>query len=195
MQNGFSFTAIDLSFFNHQVRNVCLNSFLTQGKVQFGTSFEGKSPSWSEIVPFPAGTQSSRQVPTNDADDSLSVPVAFVLGSGEIRGTQWSVTSRLFRGIEIITIEQRFQIINNVERPLVAHPVLVPAGKKVFELLLNKVKIVCLKIFRFVLLSNKQVELTPNPKIISVRFIDCLFRWTKKWISYSLARVSIKCRK
>lgn len=101
------------------------------GKVQFGTSFEGKWSSWSEIVPFPAGAQSSRQVPTNDADDSLSVPVAFVLGSGEIRGTQWSVTSRLFRGIEIITIEQKFQIINNVGRPLVAHPVLVPAGKKV----------------------------------------------------------------
>ena len=57
--------------------------------------------------------------------------MAFVLGSGEILGAQWSVTSRLFRGIEIITIEQKFQIINNVGRPLAAHPVLVPAGKKV----------------------------------------------------------------
>ena len=95
--------------------------------------------------------------------------MAFVLGSGEIRGTQWSVTSRLFRGIKIITIEQKFQIINNIGRPLVAHPVLVPAGKKVFELSLNKVKVVCLKIFRYVLLSNKQVELTPNPKITEKR--------------------------
>ena len=103
-----------------------------QGKVQFGTFFEGKSLTWSEAVPFPASTPSSREVPINDADDSLSVPVAFVLGSGEIRGARWSITSHKFRGIEIVSIEQRFQVINNTGRPLVAHPVLVSAGKKVF---------------------------------------------------------------
>lgn len=66
-----------------------------------------------------------------DDDESLSVPLAFVLGSGEIQGARWSLTSRLFHGIEIITIEQRFQVINSVGRPLVAHPVLVSVGKKV----------------------------------------------------------------
>ena len=104
-----------------------------------GTFFEGNSSSWSEAVPFPASTPGSRDVPINDADDSLSVPVAFVLGSGEIRGARWSVTSRMFRGIEIITIEQRFQVINNVGRPLVAHPVLVSVGKKVFYTFIERV--------------------------------------------------------
>ena len=99
--------------------------------MQFGTYFDGKVCSWSEAVSFPA---SSREVPINDADDGLSVAVAFVLGSGEIRGTRWSVTSRIFRGIEIISIEQRFQVINNVGRPLLVHPVLVMAGKKVINI-------------------------------------------------------------
>lgn len=57
--------------------------------------------------------------------------MAFVLGSGEIRGVEWCISSRLFRGIEIVTIEHRYQVINNVGRPLVAHAVLLPAGKKV----------------------------------------------------------------
>lgn len=98
--------------------------------MQLGTYFEGKVCSWSEAVSFPS---SSREVPVNDADESLSVPVAFVLGSGEIRGARWSVTSRMFRGIEIISIEQRFQVINNVGRPLLAHPVLMMSGKKVIN--------------------------------------------------------------
>lgn len=96
--------------------------------MQLGTYFEGKICSWSEAVSFPS---SSQEASSNDAEDSLSVPVAFVLGSGEIRGARWSVTSRMYRGIEIISIEQRFYVINNVGRPLLAHPVLVMSGKKV----------------------------------------------------------------
>lgn len=96
--------------------------------MQLGTYFEGKICSWSEAVSFPL---SSQEASSNDAEDSLSVPVAFVLGSGEIRGARWSVTSRMYRGIEIIWIEQRFYVINNVGRPLLAHPVLVMSGKKV----------------------------------------------------------------
>lgn len=96
--------------------------------MQLGTYFEGKICSWSEAVSFPL---SSQEASSNDAEDSLSVPVAFVLGSGEIRGARWSVTSRMYRGIEIISIEQRFYVINNVGRPLLAHPVLVMSGKKV----------------------------------------------------------------
>lgn len=98
--------------------------------MQLGTYFEGKVCSWSEAVSFPS---SSREVPLNDAEDSLSVPVAFVLSSGEIRGARWSVTSRMFRGIDIISIEQRFHVINSVGRPLFAHPVLVMSGKKVMN--------------------------------------------------------------
>lgn len=96
--------------------------------MQLGTYFEGKICSWSEAVSFPL---SSQEASSNDAEDSLSVPVAFVLGSGEIRGARWSVTSRMYCGIEIISIEQRFYVINNVGRPLLAHPVLVMSGKKV----------------------------------------------------------------
>lgn len=96
--------------------------------MQLGTYFEGKICSWSEAVSCPS---SSQEASSNDAEDSLSVPVAFVLGSGEIRGARWSVTSRMYRGIEIISIEQRFYVINNVGRPLLAHPVLVMSGKKV----------------------------------------------------------------
>ena len=106
-------------------------NLFTQGKVQLGTCVEGKVCSWSEAVSLPI--DGSRDVPTNDAEDGVSVPVAFVLGSGDIRGARWSVTSRTFRGIEIISIEQRFQVINNVGRPLYAHPVLVTAGKKVLN--------------------------------------------------------------
>lgn len=98
--------------------------------MQLGTYFEGKVCSWSEAVSFPS---SSREVPLNDTEDSLSVPVAFVLSSGEIRGARWSVTSRMFRGTDIISIEQRFHVINNVGRPLLAHPVLVMSGKKVMN--------------------------------------------------------------
>ena len=108
----------------------CFVLFFTQGKVQLGTYFEGKVCSWSEAVYFPS---SSQEALSNDAEDGLSVPVAFVLGSGEIRGARWSVTSRMYRGIEIILIEQRFYVINNVGRPLVAHPVLVMSGKKVIN--------------------------------------------------------------
>ena len=96
--------------------------------MQFGTYFEGKHFSWSEPVSLPS---SSVESTSNDAEDSLFVPVAFVLGSGEIRGARWSVTSRMYRGIEIISIEQRFHVINNIGRPLFAHPVLVMSGKKV----------------------------------------------------------------
>ncbi len=106
--------------------------FFTQGKVQLGTYFEGQVCSWSAAVSFPS---SSREVPTNDADDALSVPIAFVLGSGEVRGARWSVTSRMFRGIEIISFEQRFQVINSVGKPLLVHPVLVMSGKKVTDIL------------------------------------------------------------
>jgi len=98
--------------------------------VQLGTYFEGKVCSWSEAVSFPS---SSQEAQSNDAEDSLSVPVAFVLGSGEIRGARWSVTSRTYRGIEVISIEQRFYVINNVGRPLLAHPVLMMSGKKVMN--------------------------------------------------------------
>ncbi len=101
--------------------------------MQLGTYFEGQVCSWSEAVSFPT---SSREVPVNDADDALSVSVAFVLGSGAIRGARWSVTSRMFRGIEIISFEQRFQVINNVGRPLLVHPVLVMSGKKVINIYL-----------------------------------------------------------
>lgn len=110
-----------------------INSFFIsfmQGKVQLGTYFEGKVCSWSEAVSFPS---SSQEASSNDAEDSLSVPVAFVLGSGDIRGARWSVTSCMYRGIEIISIEQRFYVINNVGRPLLAHPVLVMSGKKVMN--------------------------------------------------------------
>lgn len=101
--------------------------------MQFGTFLEAKSSAWSEEVPFPSGSPSnSRKATTNDTEDSLSVPLAFLLGSGEIRGARWSITSRTFRGIEVISIGQRFQIINNVGRPLVVHPVLTSPGKKVF---------------------------------------------------------------
>ena len=98
--------------------------------MQLGTYFEGRVCSWSEAMSFPS---SSQEASSNDAEDSLSVPVAFVLGSGEIRGARWSVTSRMYRGIEIISIEQRFYVINNVGRPLFAHPVLVMSGKKVMN--------------------------------------------------------------
>ena len=98
--------------------------------MQLGTYFEGKHFSWSEPVSLPS---SGVESPSNDAEESLSVPVAFVLGSGEIRGARWSVTSRMHRGIEIISIEQRFHVINNVGRPLFAHPVLVMSGKKVMN--------------------------------------------------------------
>lgn len=115
----------------------CLKTFFSilslQGTVQFGTLLEAKSSAWSQEVPFPSGSPSySRKATTNDTEDSLSVPVAFLLGSGEIRGARWSITSRTFRGIEIISVGQRFQIINNVGRPLVVHPVLISPGKKVF---------------------------------------------------------------
>ena len=109
---------------------LCFFISFTQGKVQLGTYFEGNVCSWSDAVSFPS---SSREAPLNDAEDSLSVPVAFLLGSGDIRGTRWSVTSRMFRGIEIISIEQRFHVINNVGRTLLAHPVLVMTGKKVMN--------------------------------------------------------------
>lgn len=98
--------------------------------MQLGTYFEGKHFSWSEPVSLPS---SGPESPSNDAEDSLSVPVAFVLGSGEIRGARWSVTSRMHRGIEVISIEQRFHVINNVGRPFFAHPVLVMSGKKVMN--------------------------------------------------------------
>ena len=98
--------------------------------MQLGTYFEGKVCSWSEAVSF---SSSSQEASSNDAEDGLSVPVAFVLGSGDIRGARWSVTSRMYRGIEIISIEQRFYVINNVGRPLLAHPVLVMSGKKVMN--------------------------------------------------------------
>ena len=98
--------------------------------MQLGTYFEGKVCSWSEAVSFPS---SSQEASSNDAEDSLSVPVAFVLGSSEIRGARWSVTSRAYRGIEILSIEQRFYVINSVGRPLLAHPVLVMSGKKVIN--------------------------------------------------------------
>ena len=136
--------AIDLLFhcllFTHQILSgcfCCLKTFFSilslQGTVQFGTLLEAKSSAWSEQVPFPSASPSnSRRATTNDTDDSLSVPVAFLLRSGEIRGARWSITSRTFRGIEVISIGQRFQIINNVGRPLVVHPVLISPGKKVF---------------------------------------------------------------
>ena len=80
---------------------------------------------------LPAVTRGKPQSAANGEDDGFSVPLAFVLGSGEIRGMQWCISSRLVRGVEIITIEHRYQVINNVGRPLVAHAVLLPAGKKV----------------------------------------------------------------
>ncbi|XP_068695500.1 intermembrane lipid transfer protein VPS13B-like isoform X2 [Montipora foliosa] len=107
-----------------------------KGKIQFGSSLEGKSPSWSEALLLPAVIRSSRQ--QSDEDDAFSVPVAFVLASGDVRGVRWSITSRLFRGIEIVILEHRFQVINNVGRPLVAHPLLLPAGRKVTSDGLNR---------------------------------------------------------
>ena len=80
---------------------------------------------------LPAVTRGKPQAAANGEDDGFSVPLAFVLGSGEIRGMQWCISSRLVRGVEIVTIEHRYQVINNVGRPLVAHAVLLPAGKKV----------------------------------------------------------------
>ena len=113
------------SFINHQTRIV------SQGRIQLGTFFEEKGRCWSEEFSIPGSTSDSRSAPTADADDTVSVSVAFVLSSGEIRGASWSVTCRLFRGIKIVSVEQRFQIINNVGTRLLVYPALLATGKKV----------------------------------------------------------------
>lgn len=110
----------------------CLELF-TQGKVKFGAYFGNKDGSWSEAVSLPSDSPSTREASSNDVDEGLSVPIAFVLSSGDIRGARWTITSRMCRGIKIVSVEQRFQMINNFGKPLVVHPVLVTPGKKVIN--------------------------------------------------------------
>lgn len=110
----------------------CLELF-TQGKVKFGAYFGNKDGSWSEAVSLPSDSPSTREASSNDVDEGLSVPIAFVLSSGDIRGARWTIISRMCRGIKIVSVEQRFQMINNFGKPLVVHPVLVTPGKKVIN--------------------------------------------------------------
>lgn len=101
--------------------------------MKFGAYFGNKDGSWSEAVSLPSDSPSTREASSNDVDEGLSVPIAFVLSSGDIRGARWTITSRMCRGIKIVSVEQRFQMINNFGKPLVVHSVLVTSGKKVIN--------------------------------------------------------------
>ena len=101
--------------------------------MKFGAYFGNKDCSWSEAVSLPSDTPSSQEASSNDIDEGLSVPIAFVLSSGEILGARWTVTSRMCRGIKIVSVERRFQVINNFGKPLMVHPVLVTSGQKVMD--------------------------------------------------------------
>lgn len=123
------------------------------GKVKFGAYFGNKDCSWSEAVSLPSDTPSSQEASSNDIDEGLSVPIAFVLSSGEILGARWTVTSRMCRGIKIISVEQRFQVINNFGKPLMVHPVLVTSGQKLPVDNVTRATAVCL--------SNDPKQFTP----------------------------------
>jgi hypothetical protein len=108
---------------------------ILQSTVQFGTHVAGSpSVSWSKPLTFPflnLTKISTKEPNSSDEAHHVTISIAHVTMSARPVAVTWTMTSRICHGVRVVSVQEKFCVINSTGQPLIVLPALASSGKKV----------------------------------------------------------------